>query len=334
VEPAGVNGSALAVYRGALLYALRLDETFVETAAFPSEPRAVDYIVEQPGCDAPNKSPCAASWNAALVVGDPAHPEAGFTFSRVGDIPPVPFAAGRWGASNLQLTASVRQVSAWGVELGAAAPPPASPVDCSAAGACGPAYVATWVPYGATHLRMSVLPWTAPPPCGNRISYNGSASAVLPGNAAGILPQGDASIVANGPDQNLRSGDPGQVSLTAWEATLVDASHAVSGLSFAFQYVAGYGGDGAPGAAVMELVALKAGPCDAAGTVIASLYKSAELSHFPFDGCNTCYSPPQNVSLTGLNLDVTTGIVLGLRITNNQRNVQIKLPLPITVEWA
>ena len=162
------NG-ALAVYRGALLFSLRLDENFANTTSAPGAPQATDWVVSQPGCERPNGGDCAAPWNAALIVADPAAPEAAFSFRRTGDVPAVPFAAGLWGASNLELTAQVRLVSAWGVDLGAAAPPPASPVDCSAAGACGEAYTATFVPYGATHLRMSQLPWTGVPPCGSSV---------------------------------------------------------------------------------------------------------------------------------------------------------------------
>ena len=40
-----------------------------------------------------------------------------------------------------------------------AAPPPQSPIDCTVAGACGEVVVGTFVPFGATHLRMTELPW-------------------------------------------------------------------------------------------------------------------------------------------------------------------------------
>jgi hypothetical protein len=45
---------------------------------------------------------------------------------------------------------------------GSAGPPPASPAcgALAADGACGPPFPVTLVPYGMTHLRMSVLPWT------------------------------------------------------------------------------------------------------------------------------------------------------------------------------
>ena len=329
------NG-ALAVYRGALLYSLRLDETFANTTSAAGEPRATDGVVTQPGCDRPNGGECAAPWNAALVIADAAAAAAAFSFRRTGDVPAVPFAAGLWGASNLELTAPVRLVAAWGVNVGAAQPPPASPVDCSAAGSCGDVYLATFVPYGATHLRMTQLPYTAVPPCGSSIGYNGTAT-VLRGGAADFDTYAGSSIEANGADENIRSGDPGDVSTAAWTTTLRDATHAVAGLSFSYQYVAGYGGDGAPGAATLQLVALAAGPCGPpGGALIATLYTSPPLSHFPFDKCETCYSPPINVTVApgAIHINATDGVVLALRFTDNQRNAQLRLPIDVNVNWA
>jgi hypothetical protein len=323
------NG-AMAVYRGALLYSLRLDETFVVTNEAPLDARAKDYIVTTPGCDlSPQQPQCTAPFNVALVVDDPAHPEAGFTFQRTGEVPLVPFAAGLWGASNLELTANVRSVASWGIDLNEAAPPPSSPVNCDDPAACGPTYPATFVPYGATHLRMSELPWTTRPPCGTPVAFNASGSVL----ASSFDTYGGASITANGPLQNIRSGDPGDVSTAAFIAVVIDPTHTVASISFNYQYVAGYGPDGAPGGVVLELIALTPGPCGSQGTEIVSLYKSEPLIHYPFDVCNTCYSPPQNVSVTGLKMDVTGGVIFALRFTDNDRNVQLKLPMTATVTW-
>jgi hypothetical protein len=251
------NG-ALAVFRGALLYSLRLDETFEVTGRNAADARAVDYIVSQPGCDLSPAAPnCTAPFNVALVIDDFSAPAAGFSFSRTGPTPPVPFAAGLWGASNLELTATVRTVAAWGLASNAAAPPPASPVDCSAALACGAPYLATFVPYGATHLRMAELPFTGAVQCP---SVGANASARFSGGGAA---------------------------------------------DFAF----------------------------AGGAVLAVLYSSPVLDHYPFDVCATCYSPPIVVDIRGLSLNATNGIVFALRFHNNARNVQLKLPLPATLSW-
>jgi len=114
---------------------------------------------------------------------------------------------------------------------------------------------------------------------------------------------------------------------------VIDPTHKVSGINFNFQYVSGYGPDGAQGSSVLEVVALTPGPCGSQGKEIVSLYKSEALSHYPFDVCNTCYSPPQNVSVSGLNMDVSAGVIFALRFTDNDRNVQLKLPLTATVSW-
>ena len=330
------NG-ALAVSRGALLYALRLDETFQATGHAAGEPRAVDYVVSAPGCDiSPSTPNCTALWNVAIVLDDPAAPVAGFTFSRTGPTPATPFAAGPWGASNLELTGLVRSVGAWGLANNAAAPPPASPVDCSAPASCGEPFLATFVPFGATHLRVAELPWTTRPPCGRTLGYNASGRSALALGSADFDLRGGASIEPDGGSDTLRSGDPGDVSTAAALVTLQDAAHPVTGVAFSFQYVAGYGADGAPGGCVVELVAFAPGPCGVGGAVLASLWKSEPLIHYPFDVCATCFSPPVPVSVPAgsISLNATMGVVLGLRFTDNERNVQVKLPLSLTVFWG
>ena len=52
----------------------------------------------------------------------------------------------------------------------------------------------------------------------------------------------------------------------------------MTGASFSYQYVAGYGADGAPNGATVSLVATQT--CGAAAQV---LYTSPELIHYPFD---------------------------------------------------
>lgn len=54
-----------------------------------------------------------------------------------------------------------------------------------------------------------------------------------------------------------------------------------------------------------------------------------------FDVCNTCYSPPINVSVPrgSLSLNVTAGVSIVIRFSNNERNVQLKLPMPATIYW-
>ena len=142
------NG-AIAVHRGALVYALQLSEVFGVLRSHGLNSK--DYNVTQ----AANTS---TPWNAALVL-DPTNPEATLTFERTGPVPEVPFSSQE---TSCVIHATARAVRAWGFARdGSAAPPPASPVDCSAAGACGDPVKVLLVPYGTTHLRMTEMPYTA-----------------------------------------------------------------------------------------------------------------------------------------------------------------------------
>ena len=143
-------------------------------------------------------------------------------------------------------------------------------------------------------------------------------------------------MVDNGGDKNLRTGDPGDVSTAAWLATVADRQRAVSGLAFSFRYVAGYGADGAPGGATLSLVALAPGPCGVGGALVATLYTSPVLDHYPYDVAPTNYSPPINVTIPAgsVHLNVSQGLVFGMRVHNNQRNLQILLPSALTIFWS
>jgi len=136
-------GGALAVYRGALLYALRVGEA---VSALNKGPRGFnDYQVLN-----------TTAWNFALEV-DPAAPGSALTFTRLAPPGPAPFAS-----VTQVLRGRGRQLAAWALLNNSAAPPPPSPVDCAAPGACGDAVDVTLVPYGQTLLRVAVLPWLLP----------------------------------------------------------------------------------------------------------------------------------------------------------------------------
>ena len=145
------NG-AFSVYRGALLYALQLDEILTETSAAPKEPRAKNYNITQPNSG-------GRAWNVAIVTtGGGTNPENAFTFERVGPVPDQPWEAGK---APVQITAQVRTVTNWVSEIGSAATVPSSPIDCSSPGSCSDSYTAIFVPFGSTHLRIASLPWTS-----------------------------------------------------------------------------------------------------------------------------------------------------------------------------
>jgi len=169
------------------------------------------------------------------------------------------------------------------------------------------------------------------------VGYNASGFSVLAGDTDSFETSGGAALIGNGADMNIRSGDPGDHSTASYVQVVRDATHTLTGLNASFQYVAGYGGDGAPGGTVVSLVALAAGPCGGGnGDVVHTFYTSPPLEHFPFDVCNTCYSPPINIYVPpgAVSIDVSAGVQLAFQFADNSRNVQVRLPLATTIYWS
>ena len=154
------NGG-VSVHRGALTYALALGEnrTVTATHTMPNG-RVVEDFELNSTVRGEGGGGGGPPWNVALVYnpGDPEGPGKYCNFSRrAGGVN----ATQPWDHANpcLSMTAQARQVGAWGLALGSAAGPPASPA-CTHPGDCGPVMDVVLVPYGAMHLRMTVLPWT------------------------------------------------------------------------------------------------------------------------------------------------------------------------------
>ncbi len=141
VDASYSNGAA-AVYRGALLYALQIGENVTTIA---TGPRGFDDHAVR----------ATSAWNYALVL-DAAAPAASLAFARASAPGPSPF-----GRVTQTITARARTVAAWTIFNNSATAPPQSPVDCSASGACGDVETVTLVPFGATLLRVAVIPWIA-----------------------------------------------------------------------------------------------------------------------------------------------------------------------------
>ena len=139
---ASYAAGSVAVYRGALLYALAIGE---DVAAIAAGPRGFDDYQVRP----------TSAWNVALAL-DVANPGASLAFARVAPPGPVPF-----GAATQVLTGRGRVLAGWAMVNNSAATPPPSPVDCAAPGACGEDVAVTLVPFGATLLRVAALPWVA-----------------------------------------------------------------------------------------------------------------------------------------------------------------------------
>jgi len=146
------NG-AITIHRGALVYGMHLHEVYNITASHnttvPSHPILNDFEI----------LPTTSIWNVALVFdpSDPAGPSKYFTFQRTGSVNATqPFDHAN---PPLQITANAREVFGWSTNLNAPTAPPTSPA-CSQANSCGTPFQVTFYPYGMTHIRMSVLPWS------------------------------------------------------------------------------------------------------------------------------------------------------------------------------
>jgi hypothetical protein len=127
------NGS-VALSRGPLLLALQIGE---EWRQIGGEPPAADWEVLP-----------TTPWAYALDL-DPAAPESSLTVER------RPLVSGPFAPdlSPLIVRAQGRRLPHWGLERGAAAPPPMSPVRSDQ-----PLEPLTLLPYGATGLRLGEIP--------------------------------------------------------------------------------------------------------------------------------------------------------------------------------
>ena len=143
---------AAVVRRGALLYALGLDE-HVERLHPP-------WACFDSGCSADMAIHSTRNWTYALVL-----PSTDVTqhmrFERLGAPGPIPFAS---AASSVRINVSARSVRNWGMDAvfpTSAGHPPPSPVSCGGAGVCGAVETLQLVPYGNTRLRVGMFPWTS-----------------------------------------------------------------------------------------------------------------------------------------------------------------------------
>ena len=143
---------AAVVRRGALLYALGLDEN-VELLHSP-------WACFDSGCSVDMAIHSTRNWTYALVL-----PSKDMTqhmrFERTGTPGPIPFASAN---SSVRIVVSARGLRTWGMDTmfpTSAAHPPSSPVQCDGSRDCGPVEQLQLVPYGNTRLRVGMFPWTS-----------------------------------------------------------------------------------------------------------------------------------------------------------------------------
>ena len=149
-----------------------------------------------------------------------------------------------------------------------------------------------------------------------------------------LLATGAASI--NG--GFIRSGNPKDVSTVLMNAPF-HGEGVITGLELSFSYTIGYDSNpGQTGASVAvafyEGVGGSCPDLPAIGSANTTmLWTSPQYLQPQYDKTHN-YSAPVNVSLSGLHLDVGKGSRLGLRFEDNDRNMQVLLPIQVRLTWA
>jgi len=136
---------AYSVVRGPLLYSMPVAHNYTVYAHHfgTGDAASNDYYLNP-----------TQEWNYALDA-DITDPSKSLTFAA--GSPYVDGAAPFNRTGPLSITATVRQVPAWGMAVNSAAPPPESPV-CKTASACGAPKKVMLVPHGYTELRIGEFP--------------------------------------------------------------------------------------------------------------------------------------------------------------------------------
>lgn len=196
------------------------------------------------------------------------------------------------------------------------------------------------VPIADITFETYTVYWHTGPAGIPSVGYNSSGSSVLSGAAGEWATLGGAAVLANGPTDNIRSGDPDQINSAFLTTAVRDPTHAVKGVAFSYQYVSGYGPAGRHVGANFTVLLVDA--CAAPGVappppaaVRAVVYQSPELTMYPYDVDPTGYSPLQPVSVTfPTPVPVTNATRILLVFYDNDRNIQLNLPMDMEVFWA
>lgn len=134
---------------------------------------------------------------------------------------------------------------------------------------------------------------------------------------------------------DIRSGNPQEVTTAQLAVPIYGLGHYLSSVSLSFQYVAGYtppAGTHVSGSTLQILLV------DAtSGATLTQIYQSPVLDAYSYDDFTT-YSPPINVSASGLQVPNWLPVAVEFRFTNNDRNLQLALldpvDLHVRVGWS
>jgi hypothetical protein len=161
----------------------------------------------------------------------------------------------------------------------------------------------------------------------------GSKNSSLVIDASRVHTTGGASTGFAGGAKFIRSGNPGAHSEATIVPRIFDTSHTLVSLDFSYRYTSGYGTDPKRAGANFSLV-LDSHCVSGSST---RLYSSGVLTDYPFDKGHTPadYSPAVNTtSPAGMSIEVAKPHALKLVFDDNACNVQLLLPLTVTLGWS
>lgn len=164
------------------------------------------------------------------------------------------------------------------------------------------------------------------------MAYNGSATAPVDTSPGQWQPHGGASIDG----AVIRSGNPQEVNAITLGTIIEDPLHRIAGVSWVESYNVGYGPAGAQKGSSYAIVLIDACSTDPERpTVLATFYTSPNLTAPAYDACADCYSPPVPRQATlATPVAVTRPSQLAVIVTDNDRNLQIVIPMDVKVTWA
>lgn len=131
------------------------------------------------------------------------------------------------------------------------------------------------------------------------------------------------SQVESNPLNSIRSGNPGEHTVVAFQDPLL-AGIVISQVSFQYRYISGFGPTGVGSNFSLRVAG-------------SSVYSSPEFTKFSYNQNRSNYSPPISVHASGLQIQVPkTGNTprVEFAFNNNGRNVQLLLPITVTVTWT
>lgn len=176
------------------------------------------------------------------------------------------------------------------------------------------------------YLHFDAPPHAGYDPAGTMVPLAKSADVVTGGTASMTTdPHGRATI---------RTGDP-QTRGTAMAMTgLLAPGYSVVAVALNYSYNTGYynpAQTNGPNFTVVFSPSVR-DPFAAGGVVV---YKSPHYTDYPYDKCEWCYSPPVPVNVTlAPPLSAASELFVWVVVDNNDHNLQIPLPLGVTVYWA